>query len=62
MEKPDLIECSVCGRSFTTDHGAEMIAAIKGPCPTCGGMFRLAEPATAPSAGRPGSSPPPHSR
>ena len=48
----DLIECDGCGRSFTTDYGAaEMLAAIKGPCPSCGGSFRLApnaEPSIAP--------------
>jgi len=58
----DLIECSVCGRSFTTDHGAEMLAAIKGPCPTCGGTFRLVALATASGAPHAGSPRPPNSR
>jgi rRNA maturation endonuclease Nob1 len=57
-----LIECDGCGRSFTTDHPAEMLAAIKGPCPTCGGSFKLA-PATAGSASpRAGSAAPPTRR
>jgi hypothetical protein len=42
----DVIECDGCGRSFATEQPAEMLAAIKGPCPTCGGTFRLA-PVTA---------------
>ena len=37
---PGLIECDGCGRSFVTDDPAGMLAAIKGPCPGCGGAFR----------------------
>ncbi len=55
----DLIECDCCRRSFTTDDGAEMLAAIKGSCPSCGGTFRL-EPLAATSAGSP--PPPPSAR
>jgi hypothetical protein len=44
----DLIACQGCGRCFATDDGPGMIAAIKGPCPDCGGRFRLAEAPTAP--------------
>jgi hypothetical protein len=40
----ELIECDGCGRSITTDDAAGMLAAITGPCPSCGGRFRLAEP------------------
>lgn len=40
---PELIECDECGRSFASERPAEMLAAIKGPCPTCGGTFRLAQ-------------------
>jgi len=54
---PDLIECDVCGRSFTCDDGVEMLAAIKGPCPTCGGVFRLVPVAVTSGANRPGSQP-----
>src|SRR5204863_8299959 len=39
---PELIECDDCGRSFVTDDAAGMLAVIKGPCPSCGGTFRLA--------------------
>lgn len=38
----DLISCDGCGRSFVTLDGPGMIAAIKGPCPDCGGRFGLA--------------------
>lgn len=38
----DTIQCDGCGRWFVTDDAAGMLAAIKGPCPTCGGAFRLA--------------------
>ncbi|MDX6682034.1 MAG: hypothetical protein QOG94_2073 [Solirubrobacteraceae bacterium] len=44
---PDLIACDGCGRSFTTDHPAEMLAAITGSCPSCGGRFVLAPVAAA---------------
>lgn len=37
----DEITCDGCGRSFMTMDGPGMIAAIKGPCPNCGGRFRL---------------------
>lgn len=37
----DLIACDDCGRSFATADGAAMLAAIKGPCPDCGGRFQL---------------------
>jgi len=57
----DLITCDGCGRSFTTDHAVEMLAAIKGPCPSCGGTFLLTTPAGAPS-GAPGPSAPPTAR
>ena len=39
----DLIACDGCGRSFATADGPAMLGAIKGPCPTCGGEFRLRE-------------------
>lgn len=47
----DLIECDGCGRSFLTDDASGMLAAIKGPCPACGGEFRLGVPV----AGQPGA-------
>jgi hypothetical protein len=50
---PDLIECDSCGRSFTTENAVEMLAAIKGPCPSCGGSFRLAPADAASGAGAP---------
>lgn len=37
----EVIACGGCGRSFATDDGPAMIAAIKGPCPDCGGRFLL---------------------
>jgi hypothetical protein len=37
----DRIACAGCGRMFTTIDGAGMLAAIKGPCPDCGGAFEL---------------------
>ena len=40
----DLILCDGCGRCFATEDGPAMIAAIKGPCPNCGGRFQLASP------------------
>ena len=45
------IECDGCGRSFLTDDAAGMLAAIKGPCPSCGGVFRAAPVDAAASAG-----------
>jgi rRNA maturation endonuclease Nob1 len=52
---PDFtIECDGCGRSFRTEDPG-MLGAIKGPCPTCGGTFRLgdvAAPQQAPAPGR----------
>ena len=44
----DLIACDGCGRSFLTEDAGAMLAAIKGPCPTCGGSFRLASAAAHP--------------
>jgi hypothetical protein len=52
----DLIACDCCGRSFLTEDAAAMLAAIKGPCPTCGGSFRLASPETGPP-GAPAAAP-----
>jgi rRNA maturation protein Nop10 len=49
----DLIECDECGRSFATERPAEMLAAIKGPCPVCGGTFRLAHAPADPGPSRP---------
>lgn len=40
----DLIVCDGCGRRFATGDGPGMIAAIKGPCPDCGGRFQLKTP------------------
>lgn len=37
----DWIACDGCGRTFSTMDGPGMIAAIKGPCPDCGGAFEL---------------------
>jgi hypothetical protein len=37
----DLIACDRCGRSFATEDGPGMLAAIKGPCPECGGTFQM---------------------
>ncbi|HEV7806086.1 MAG TPA: hypothetical protein VGO80_09720 [Solirubrobacteraceae bacterium] len=54
---PDLIECDGCGRSFTTEHAAEMLAAIKGPCPSCGGRFVLAPLAASSAASQPSPAP-----
>jgi hypothetical protein len=51
----ELIECDDCGRSFATEHPAEMLAAIKGPCPSCGGRFRLAQVAADPGGPPPAS-------
>ena len=54
----DLIECDGCGRSVVTDDAAGMLAAIKGPCPSCGGTFRLAAPSSeAPPPASPQSAP-----
>jgi hypothetical protein len=41
VDRLDLISCDGCGRSFTALDGPGMIAAIKGPCPDCGGRFQL---------------------
>jgi hypothetical protein len=40
----DVIACDGCGRHFATTDGPGMIAAIKGPCPDCGGRFKLSPP------------------
>ena len=53
-----LIECDGCGRSFTTEDPAGMLAAIKGPCPTCGGRFHLALTAASVAPGPAGQRPP----
>ncbi len=37
----DMIACGGCGRSLVTNNGRAMIAAIKGPCPSCSGRFEL---------------------
>lgn len=37
----DVIACRGCSRRFATEDGPGMIAAIKGPCPDCGGEFEL---------------------
>lgn len=52
----DLIECDGCGRSFQTDDADGMLAAIKGPCPGCGGTFRLA-PVAVGAPGHPPAAP-----
>jgi rRNA maturation endonuclease Nob1 len=57
----DQIECDGCGRSFKTDDAVGMLAAIKGPCPSCGGTFTLA-PAATPSGAEQPLSPPPAQR
>jgi rRNA maturation endonuclease Nob1 len=53
----DLIVCDGCGRSFQTQDGDAMLAAITGPCPDCGGQFVRAgserEDAAAPKASPP---------
>jgi len=42
MDMIDVIMCDgKCGRSLVSIDGPGMIAAIKGPCPTCGGRFVL---------------------
>lgn len=41
MRAMDRIACSGCGRSFMTFDGKDMLAAIRGPCPDCGGTFAL---------------------
>jgi rRNA maturation endonuclease Nob1 len=46
----DMIECDGCGRCFVTYDASGMLAAIKGPCPSCGGTFRLAATAGSASA------------
>jgi len=57
--KPDCdwISCGSCGRTFSTVDGPGMIAAIKGPCPDCGGTFELVE-ALSPRRKDPHSPPP----
>lgn len=40
-EELDWITCDDCARSFETNDGRGMIAAIKGACPNCGGRFVL---------------------
>ena len=57
----DLIACDGCGRSFMTDDAVAMLAAIKGPCPSCGGTFRHAPLAATPAAAQP-LQPPAHRR
>jgi rRNA maturation endonuclease Nob1 len=42
----DVIACDGCGRHFATTDGPGMIAAIKGPCPDCGGRFKLSPPSS----------------
>jgi hypothetical protein len=39
----EIIACDGCGRMIATEDGPGMIAIIKGPCPDCGGCFRLEE-------------------
>lgn len=58
----ELIECDGCGRSLTTEDPDGMLAAITGPCPTCGGSFHLAAIAAAALQARRGESEPPPSR
>ena len=43
-QRLDVIACDDCGRHFATTDGPGMIAAIKGPCPDCGGRFELLPP------------------
>jgi hypothetical protein len=45
----DLIACDSCGRGFLTEDAGGMLAAIKGPCPSCGGSFHLTSAETRPS-------------
>jgi hypothetical protein len=42
----DVIACDGCGRHFATTDGPGMIAAIIGPCPNCGGRFKLFPPSS----------------
>jgi hypothetical protein len=58
----ELIACDDCGRSFATEGPAEMLAAIKGPCPVCGGTFRLPPSIPGTGAPRPAHAVPPSSR
>jgi hypothetical protein len=37
----DMIACDGCGRPVVTNDGPGMMAALKGPCPSCGGRFAL---------------------
>ena len=46
LETLDVIACDGCGRHFPTTDGPGMIAAIKGPCPDCGGRFELSPPSS----------------
>lgn len=46
----DLIACDGCGRRFAAWDGRAMIAAIKGPCPSCGGRFQLVAKPSPPTA------------
>jgi hypothetical protein len=46
LETLDVIACDRCGRHFATTDGPGMIAAIKGPCPDCGGRFELSPPSS----------------
>ncbi len=41
MGDVDRLTCDGCGRSFGTIDGPAMLAALKGPCPDCGGQFQL---------------------
>lgn len=50
----DRVTCDGCSRSVLTFDGKALLAAIKGPCPDCGGRFELEQPqvSQAPSASR----------
>lgn len=41
MESVDRLRCDGCDRSITSMDGPGMLAALKGPCPDCGGRFDL---------------------
>ena len=58
----NLIACDGCGRSFKTDDAVGMLAAIKGPCPSCGGTFLLAPLGATPSADGAAAATPPAQR
>ena len=51
----DVIACDRCGRRFATSDGPAMLATIKGPCPNCGGSFRLVDRSAEDSAPSPKS-------